>query len=121
VASDIDTVVTVPDGSTIILGGMLKLNQSKGGSKVPLLGDIPIVGGLFRTIGNEDRQNKLYVFVKGEILRPSETLAGLPDLNRISLRDRESFEKFEREFQEYEDWPGIKPKPMDPLKVLDAR
>jgi len=120
-ASDITTVVTVPDGSTIILGGMLKLNQSKGGSKVPILGDIPLVGGLFRTIDNSDTQQKLYVFVKAEILRPSETLAGLPDLSRISARDRIAFEEFERQFQQHEDWPGIKPKPMDPLKVLDAR
>ncbi len=120
-SSDITTVVTVPDGSTIILGGMLKLNQGKGGSKVPFIGDLPIVGGLFRSVHNSDIQKKLYVFVKAEILRPSDTLAGLPDLNRISLRDREAFEKSERQFQEYEDWPGVKPAPLDPLKVLDAR
>ena len=120
-ASDITTVVTVPDGSTIILGGMVKLNQGKGGSKIPIVGDIPIIGGLFRTINNTDTQNKLYVFVKAEILRPSDTLAGLPDLNRISATNRIAFEEFERQFQEHEDWPGIKPDPMDPLKVLDAR
>jgi len=120
-ASDITTVVTVPDGSTIILGGMVKLNQGKGGSKIPIIGDIPLVGGLFRTINNTDTQNKLYVFVKAEILRPSETEAGLPDLNRISARNRIAFEQFERQFQEHQDWPGIKPDPMDPLKVLDAR
>ncbi len=120
-ASDIETVVTVPDGSTIILGGMVKLNQGKGGSKIPIIGDIPVIGGLFRTINNTDMQNKLYVFVKAEILRPSETDAGLPDLNRISARDRIAFEQFEREFQEYEDWPGFRPDPMDPLKVLDTR
>ena len=47
-SSTIDTTVTVPNNKTIILGGLLKLNQTKGGSKVPLLGDIPLVGTLFR-------------------------------------------------------------------------
>jgi len=120
-ASDITTVVTVPDGSTIILGGMLKLNQGKGGTKVPLLGDIPLVGGLFRSISTRDTQKKLYVFVKAEIIRPAESaVAGLPDLERISQRDRMVFEKHEAEFQNYQDWPGIKPKPVDPLRVLET-
>jgi type II secretory pathway component GspD/PulD (secretin) len=120
-ASDITTTVTVPDGSTIILGGMLKLNQTKGGSKVPLLGDIPLVGGLFRSVGNSDIQKKLYVFVKAEVLRPEETLAGLPDLEKISERNKVAFEEFEKRFQGYEDWPGIKPRPMEPVKVLEAQ
>jgi len=120
-SSDINTVVTVPDGSTIILGGMLKLNQSKGGSKIPLLGDIPLVGGLFRSVSNSDLQRKLYVFVRAEIIRPAEVGGkAMEDLERISDRNREAFEKFEREFQEYENWPGFKPEPIEPAKVLEA-
>ncbi len=119
-SSDITTVVTVPDGSTIILGGLLKLNQGKGGSKVPLLGDIPLLGGLFRSTSNSDIQKKLYVFLKAEVLRPSETLAGLPELEKISARNKVAFEKSEEKFQKYHDWPGIKPNAMDPLKVLES-
>ncbi|MHC4455894.1 MAG: secretin N-terminal domain-containing protein [Planctomycetota bacterium] len=118
--SDIETTVTVPDGRTIILGGLVKLNQSKGDSKVPLLGDIPLVGGLFRSVSNSARDSKLYVFVKANILRPDETLAGLPELEKISERNKVAFEKFEKKFQEHESWPGIKPEPMDPLKVLEV-
>jgi general secretion pathway protein D len=120
-ASDITTTVTVPDGSTIILGGMLKLNQTKGGTKVPLLGDIPVVGGLFRSVGNSDIQKKLYVFVKAEVLRPEETLAGLPDLEKISERNKVAFEEFEKQFQSHQDWPGIKPRQVEPVKVLEAQ
>jgi len=119
-ATNVNTVVTVPNNRTIILGGLLKLNQSKGGTKVPLLGDIPLLGGLFRSASNSARDSKLYIFVKANILRPDETLAGLPELERISARNRAAFEEFEEEFQNYEDWPGIKPKPMDPLRVLEA-
>jgi general secretion pathway protein D len=119
-SSNIDTTVTVPNNRTIILGGLLKLNQGKGSTKVPLLGDIPIVGGLFRSTANKDDDSKLYVFVKANILRPEETIAGLPELERISEKSRAAFEKSEEEFQKHEDWPGIKPQPVDPVKVLDA-
>jgi type II secretory pathway component GspD/PulD (secretin) len=116
----VDTIVTVPNNKTIILGGLLKLNQSKGGSKVPLLGDIPLVGGLFRTTANSTNDSKLYVFVKANILRPEATIAGLPELENISERNRKAFESFEDEFQKYQDWPGIKPQPVEPKKVLEA-
>ncbi len=121
-SSDINTVVTVPDGSTIILGGMLRLNQSKGGTKVPILGDLPIVGLPFRSTTNSDIQSKLYVFVKAEVIRPQEAAAAAGrDLERISEQNCAAFEEYENQFQSYQNWPGIKPKPMTPVKVLDAR
>ena len=97
------------------------MNQSKGGTKIPLLGDIPFVGGLFRTASNSDIQRNLYVFVKAEIIRPEDTSLATDDMKKISERNREAFEKHETEFQEYNDWPGIKPKTMTPSKVLDAQ
>jgi general secretion pathway protein D len=121
--SDIQTTVTVPDGSTIILGGLLKLNQSKGGTKVPILGDIPIVGGLFRSTSNSDIQRNLYVFVKAEIIRPADTDVAQAEshLQKISDRNREAFEEHEKKFQEYNDWPGLQPKTVEPIHVLDAQ
>jgi len=120
-ASNVDSVVTVPDGSTIILGGLTKLNQTKSGSKVPILGDIPIVGTLFKTIGNEDHETKLYVFVKAYVLRPSEKTRGLPQLEAISRENSSAFEKAEKKFQGAQDIPGIKPKPLDPIHVLEEQ
>ena len=117
--SNVQTVVTVPDGKTIILGGLEKLNQTKGGTKVPLLGDIPLVGGLFRKTSNTDTQSRLYVFVKAHILRPGEELTGTSDIEVVSAKNRERFEKYEMQMQEYEDWPGRKPTPLDPLRILD--
>ncbi len=116
----INTIVTVPDNSTIILGGVLQLNQDKNAKKVPLLGDLPLIGGLFRSIDNSDIQTKLYIFVRANILRPREVEEGLTDLERISLRNRRAFEKSEERFQKYEQWPGIEAEPMIPLKVLEA-
>jgi type II secretory pathway component GspD/PulD (secretin) len=120
ITSDVTTIITVPDKSTIILGGLERLTQSKGGSKVPLLGDVPIVGGLFRSVANSDDQSRLYVFVKAHIIRPEEKLTGRSDIEVVSAKNRATFEKYEKQMQEYEDWPGIKPQPMDPLKVLEG-
>jgi general secretion pathway protein D len=119
--SDVTTNVTVPDGATIILGGLERIRQSKGGTKVPLLGDIPFIGGLFRTTSNQDDQSRLYVFVRATIIRPGEEMTGVSDIEMVSAKNRATFEKYEAEMQQYEDWPGIKPKPMDPLKILETK
>jgi hypothetical protein len=44
----------------------------------------------------------------------------LPDLERISDRNRLAFERFEQEFQDYKNFPGIKARAVAPLKVLDT-
>jgi type II secretory pathway component GspD/PulD (secretin) len=119
VSTDITTTITVPDESTIILGGLTKINQSKGGNRVPLLSDIPLIGGLFKGTNNSDGQTRMYVFIKGTILRPDDTLRGLQDLLDESKKNRQSFEEFEGEFQLEQDWPGLDGKPMAPAKVLD--
>jgi type II secretory pathway component GspD/PulD (secretin) len=118
-STDVTTVATVPDGTTIILGGLEGVDQQKKTTKVPIMGDLPIVGGLFRGIDDLGNQSKLYVFVKANVLRPSDQLEGLEDIRRVSGKNREAFEDMERKFQEHQDWPGIKPKPMDPEKVLE--
>ncbi len=115
--SQVTTTVFVPDNHTVILGGLVKLNQSKGGSKVPILGDIPLAGALFRSVANSDVEKKLYVFLRANIVRPYDE-AKLVDLQKISDQQREAFEKSEEEFQKHEDIPGIKPEPMRPERVL---
>ena len=117
--SDIATVVTVPDKSTIILGGVEKLQTNKGGEKIPILGDLPLIGGLFRSVARDDTQDKTYVFVKAHILRPGGRSA-LADLKEVSRANREAFENLETEMGDYQDWPGLKPYPLDPARILET-
>ena len=112
-SSHIKTTVFVPDDKTIILGGLVKLNQTKGGSKVPILGDIPLVGALFRSVDDTDTESKLYVFLKANIVRPASK-ANCRICRKFPKRHREAFEKGEKHFQKDEDLPGIKPKPIEP-------
>jgi general secretion pathway protein D len=116
--SSVDTIVTVPDGSTIILGGLTKLNQNKAGNKVPLLGDVPVIGALFSSYNKTQHDDKLYIFVKANIIRP-EAAEGLSQIKHISHKNRDEFEKDESIFQNYQEIPGIKPPPIDPQKVLE--
>lgn len=118
ITSNVTTVVTVPDGSTIILGGLNKLDQAKGGKKVPLLGDVPVAGGLFRSVNNKNDERRLYVFVKANISRP-DARAGLTQLKDLSRKNQIEFEKMEDKFQKHESFPGVKPEIVEPLKVLD--
>jgi general secretion pathway protein D len=118
-ASNVDSKVLVPDGATIILGGMIKLNQTKGGSKVPILGDLPLIGALFRGIHDSDDGSKLYIFVKAYALRPVEGVKGLPQAEAISKENQDAFEKAQKTFQRYPNMPGTKPKPMEPNDVLE--
>jgi type II secretory pathway component GspD/PulD (secretin) len=116
--SSVNTIVTVPDGSTIILGGLIKLNQSKGGNKIPGLGDVPIVGTLFRTYRKTQADDKLYIFVKANIIRPEDS-QGINQIKQISQKNRNEFEKDETAFQRYQEIPGIKAPPIDPNHVLE--
>jgi len=76
----------------------------------------------FRGQSKKDIQNKLYIFVRAEIIRPEETLAAMQkNLQRISDKNRKAFEEHEKEFQDYQSWPGVKPQPTMPNKVLDTQ
>jgi len=117
--SNIDTWSVIPDGATIILGGIEQVNQGKTHSKVPILGDIPLVGLLFRGIDQTDTQVRLYVFVKANIIKPGDELTGQSDIERISQKKRKSFEEEEARFQGLEALPGFKPNPIHPEKILE--
>jgi len=119
VSSNVSTKAVIPNGATIILGGIETVNQSKGVTKVPLLGDIPIVGALFRGNNETDNQSKLYVFVKAHIIQPGDELTGNSDIEKISAKKRRSFEDAEIMFQGLQGTPGIKAKPLDPIKILE--
>lgn len=81
----IDGQVTIPDGYTVVLGGIRNSSESEGRSKVPLLGDIPIIGALFGTTGTSNSDSRFYVFVQATILRDP----GFRDLRLVGERDLE--------------------------------
>ncbi|MBF0134857.1 MAG: type II secretion system secretin GspD [Magnetococcus sp. DMHC-1] len=65
----IKTAVMVEDGQVLILGGLIRDKQQKSNDRVPILGDIPVLGQLFRYERNVNGKTNLMVFLKPSILR----------------------------------------------------
>lgn len=67
----VTTQVLVNNGETVVLGGIYEQERAEGVAKVPLLGDLPLVGALFRQTSKVDRKNELLIFVTPKILKES--------------------------------------------------
>ena len=65
---EITTQVLVSDGQTLVLGGILQTNHRVDETKVPYLGDIPILGNLFKTTTKTNDKDELLIFVTPKIL-----------------------------------------------------
>lgn len=66
---EIKTTVMAEDGATVVLGGLIDEDVQESESKVPLLGDIPILGQLFRSTSTTKRKRNLMVFIRPTIMR----------------------------------------------------
>ena len=66
---EIETTVLVDDGQIAVLGGLLDQNERLSVESVPGLGDIPVIGGLFRSTARERGQTNLMVFIRPTIIR----------------------------------------------------
>ena len=69
---EISTTVTVDDGQIIALGGLIDENERRAIEKVPLLGDIPVLGNLFRSKSRNRTKTNLMVFIRPTIIRNAE-------------------------------------------------
>ena len=67
---EVNTFVTVWDGQTVVLGGLITENVQKANDKVPILGDIPWAGRLFRSEADQKIKDNLVIFVTPRILDP---------------------------------------------------
>jgi general secretion pathway protein D len=69
----IEGTVTVDDGQILMLGGLIEDRFITTRSKVPLLGDLPVLGALFRSEGRERRRTNLIVFLRPIVMRDAES------------------------------------------------
>jgi general secretion pathway protein D len=81
--NNLQSVVTVPDGYTIVVGGLEVETTADAVSQVPLLGDLPLVGELFKSRSKSSSLSRFYLFVRANILRHD----GFEDLKFLSDRD----------------------------------
>ena len=66
----VTTSVSVYDGNTVVLGGLMREDVQKVEDKVPILGDIPIIGRLFRSSVDQHLKRNLVIFVSARLMKP---------------------------------------------------
>jgi general secretion pathway protein D len=67
--------VLAENGRSVVLGGLISSNTQQRISKVPLLGDIPVLGWLFKRKSNTERKTNLLVFITPQIIKDASDLA----------------------------------------------
>jgi len=82
----ISSVVTVPSGSTVVIGGLVTKDTGDSVSQIPFFGDLPLIGPLFQSRTEEDNIRTLYVFITPRILR-DENFADLRLISEGPLAD----------------------------------
>ncbi|MCF3097474.1 type II secretion system protein GspD [Aeromonas australiensis] len=73
----VKNAVLVKSGETVVLGGLMDEQTKEQVSKVPLLGDIPVLGYLFRSTSNTTSKRNLMVFIRPTILRDADVYSGI--------------------------------------------
>jgi type II secretion system protein D len=107
------TTATVPDGQTIVLGGLIvgKVNQTKSG--IPILCDIPLLGKLFSTTENTDDRSELMVFIQPSVVKNDRSL------NAVQA-DMDSRYKVSPKVRGFADGPGVLP-PVDAIIPVEEK
>lgn len=119
---EIQTTVTVDDGDILVLGGLLDDNERRTIEKIPLLGDIPLLGNLFKSKARTRNKTNLMVFIRPTILRSREDSLRLTEQRYGYLRAQQMLGFPNREpsldtlIRDYMDAipPGATPIPADP-------
>ena len=78
-----ETVVTVQDNETVVLGGMIQSRDSNVEQKIPIMGDMPVLGPLFRFTNDQQRRSELLVILTPRIIRTVE------DYREYSIENRD--------------------------------
>jgi len=87
--STIQTNVMIQDGELLVLGGLIEGTTGESESKVPFLGDIPILGNLFKSSNNSDREKVLMMFIRPTIIRTPEDSNKLSQVKFEHLKTRD--------------------------------
>lgn len=93
------TTVVVDDQQTIVIGGLMRDDQTQNATKIPILGDLPVLGFLFRTNGEKLRKTNLLLILTPHVIRDQE------DLRQVFERKMQERQQFlDRFFVFTSDW-----------------
>jgi type II secretion system protein D len=85
-----DTVVVVPDGQTVVIGGLMQTQILESESKIPLLGDIPYLGNAFKRKIKSNQKTELMIFLTPVVIAAPGQLAGVTagERDRTTLKPK---------------------------------
>ena len=83
----IDTRVLIPSGNTLVMGGLVSDNSTKGNTKVPLLGDIPVLGWAFRQESKTQNKRNLLIFITPTIVQSEDFQPAQSDFLKTKMSD----------------------------------
>lgn len=89
----IETTVSTKDGETVVLGGLIEDDVSEVISKVPVLGDMPLLGRLFQKTKTTVRKKNLMVFIRPTVIRDSGTLLDVSRNKYQKIRDVQKYKQ----------------------------
>lgn len=93
----IKTTVLVEDGQTIVLGGLIDDQIQEVEEKIPLLGDIPVIGNLFRYRSTQKSKQNLMIFLHPRIMRDGESATQFSNSKYNFLRSQQTLHRQEKE------------------------
>lgn len=91
-----ETVVVTPHGKTVIIGGLMEKNKIESKRKVPILGDIPLLGWAFRRTVKEDTKTELLIFLTPYIVQDPR------ELDKMTVAESKNSELVSKAFTEEE-------------------
>jgi len=91
-----DTVVVTPSDKTIVIGGLISTQTTDRDSKVPLLGDIPILGYAFKRKQKADVKTELLIFLTPHVIRTPD------DMNAVTVEERGKLDLSTKAFEKHE-------------------
>jgi general secretion pathway protein D len=128
---EIETTITVDDGQIVGIGGLLDDNERRTIEAIPLLGDLPLVGNLFRSKARSRAKTNLMVFIRPTILRSASDARAMTERRYGFIRQRQyeinpnrepSIDELVREYMGIAppNQPPPPPPPVDPAVYAPA-
>jgi general secretion pathway protein D len=115
----IQTKVLAQDNRVVVLGGLIKDDVQDATQKVPLLGDIPYLGRLFRIDGEKVTKTNLLIFIRPTIIRDNKDLAGATADKYRFIRDQQVLRREKGLLFLDDDQVPLLPEWEEQLKQLD--
>lgn len=107
-----DTVVITPDSQTVVIGGLMEHDTASTVSKIPILGDIPLLGNLFTHKTTSNAKTELIIFLTPHIIQAPSELASLTDSEKNHMLTPKSYS--EDELNRFLEKVPVKPVKPDP-------